>query len=104
MATNDVAMQNTFMLINNILPHKTCWKLGGKILNKCANFFKKNSTHGAPTLVDFCTNNWLKKNIIVRCPCGSDDVWIIANMANYTFVRVYFNMSSKFVKEYCTKI
>jgi hypothetical protein len=51
-ATNDMAMQNMFMLTNNILPHKTCMKLGGKILNKGA---KKSFTsiHGAPTLVDF---------------------------------------------------
>jgi hypothetical protein len=32
---NDVATQNMFLLTNNILPHKTCLKPGGKIPNKC---------------------------------------------------------------------
>jgi len=33
---NDVAMQNMLLLTNNILPHKTCLKLRGRILNKGA--------------------------------------------------------------------
>ncbi len=51
-ATDDMAMQNMLLLIDNILPHKTCLKPRGRILNKGA---KKQfaSTHGAPTLVDF---------------------------------------------------
>jgi len=54
MAMNDMAMQNMLLLIDNILPHKTCLKPRGRILNKGA---KKQfaSTHGAPTLVDFYT-------------------------------------------------
>jgi len=32
---NDVATQNMFLLTDNILPHRTCLKLKGKILNKC---------------------------------------------------------------------
>jgi hypothetical protein len=38
MATNDMAMQNMHLLIDNILPHKTCLKLRGKIFSKGANF------------------------------------------------------------------
>ncbi len=64
---NDVAMQNMFLLTNNILPHtlvkkwgfynsdRTCMKPWGKILNKGAKNFFFVSIHGAPTLVDFCT-------------------------------------------------
>jgi hypothetical protein len=36
-------------------------------------------------LVDFYTYVELNKNIIVECPRGSDDMWIIANV-----VRIYF--------------
>jgi hypothetical protein len=32
--TNDVAMQNMFMLIDNIMPHRKCLKPRGMILNK----------------------------------------------------------------------
>jgi len=40
MATNDMVMQNMFLLTHNILQHKTCLKLGGKIHNKSTkNFF-----------------------------------------------------------------
>jgi hypothetical protein len=39
MATYDVAMQNMLLLTYNILPHKTCLKLRGKIFNKGANFY-----------------------------------------------------------------
>ncbi len=70
MATNDVAVQNMFLLTNNILPHKTCLKLGSKILDKSAKLFFA-STHGAPTLVDFFTYLELNKDIIVECPCES---------------------------------
>jgi hypothetical protein len=34
MTMNDVAVQSMFLLIDNILPHKTSLKLGGRILNK----------------------------------------------------------------------
>jgi hypothetical protein len=39
MATNDVVMQNTLLLTDNILPLQTCLKLGGKIFNKGANIY-----------------------------------------------------------------
>jgi hypothetical protein len=58
------------LLTNNILPHKTCLKLGSKILNKGAKMFFA-STHGAPTLVDFFIYLELNKDIIVKCPCES---------------------------------
>jgi hypothetical protein len=35
MTTNDMATQNMLLLTNNILPHRTCLKLGGMIFNKC---------------------------------------------------------------------
>jgi hypothetical protein len=54
MATNDVVVQNTLLLIDHILPLKTCLKPGGKICNKGTNLFILVSTHGAPTLVDRC--------------------------------------------------
>jgi hypothetical protein len=63
-ATNDVAVQNMFLLIDNILPHKTCMKLGGKILNKDDTNVFLISTHGAPTLVDFYIYVKLNKNIL----------------------------------------
>jgi len=72
MPTNDMAVQNMIMLTNNILPHKTCLKSRGMILNKGAK--KISSTHGALTLVDFYTYVELNKNIIVECPCGNDDM------------------------------
>jgi hypothetical protein len=68
--TNDVAMQ-MLLLIDNILPHKTCLKPGGKIHNKGANLYFLASTHGKPPLVDFYTDVELNKNIIVECPCES---------------------------------
>jgi hypothetical protein len=37
MATNDMAMQNMLLFTNNILSHKTCLKLRGRIINKGAN-------------------------------------------------------------------
>jgi hypothetical protein len=46
MATNDVVMQNTLLLTDNILPLQTCLKLGGKIFNKGANIYI------------FCFNTW----------------------------------------------
>jgi hypothetical protein len=33
------------------------------------------STHGAPTLVDFYTNIWLNKNIVIKCLCGGSTWW-----------------------------
>jgi hypothetical protein len=36
-------------------------------------------------LVDFYAYVELNKNIIVECPCGNDDMWIIVDM-----VRIYF--------------
>ncbi len=44
-ATNDVVLQNMFMLTNNIMPCKTCLKPWGRIFNKCAKNF-------------FCFNTW----------------------------------------------
>ncbi len=43
---NDVVVHNTLLLTNNILPHKTCLKLKGMILNKGANFFCCFNTWG----------------------------------------------------------
>jgi len=37
MAINDMVVQNMFLLTYNILQHKTCLKLGGKIHNKGTN-------------------------------------------------------------------
>ncbi len=99
-----VLSPNMLLLIDNILPHKTCLKLRGMIINKCANFILFISTHGAPTLVYFCINVWLNKDIVVGCPCGSDDMWVIVYMVEYTFVRVFSNMSSKFVKNILTNM
>ncbi len=48
MATNDVVMHNMFLLIDNILPHKTCLKARGRIFNKGAKNIFFASTHGAP--------------------------------------------------------
>jgi len=36
----------------------------------------------------------------VANPHGNDDMWIIIDVVEYIFVMVYFDMSSKFVKEY----
>jgi hypothetical protein len=58
------------------------------------------STHGALTMVYFCIKVWLNKDIIVGCPHGSDDVWFFTNAVEYIFVKVYFDMSSKSIKEY----
>jgi hypothetical protein len=69
--TNDMAVQNMFFLINNILPHNTCLKPRGRIFNKGAKNLFFASTHGAPTLVDFYTYVELNKNTIVECPCES---------------------------------
>jgi hypothetical protein len=46
MATNDVAMQKMPMLIDNILPHRTCLKLGGKILINAPIIFFYFNTWG----------------------------------------------------------
>jgi hypothetical protein len=54
MDTNDMVIQNMLLLIDNVMQHMTCMKPKGKIFNKCAKCFFA-STHGAPTLVDFCT-------------------------------------------------
>ncbi len=69
--TNDVAVQNMLLLTDNILPHKTCLKLGGMILNKGANFYFFASTHGTPTLVDLYIYVELDKNTIIVCPLES---------------------------------
>jgi hypothetical protein len=55
------------LLIDNILPHKTHLKPGGKNFNKGAKK-KIVSTHGALTLVDFYIYVELNKDIIVKCP------------------------------------
>jgi hypothetical protein len=57
-----------FLPIDNILPHKTCMKLGGKILNKVDKNVFFISTLGAPTLVDLYIYVKLNKNTIVECP------------------------------------
>jgi hypothetical protein len=44
-ATNDMVVQNMLLLIDNIMPHKTCLKLGSRILSKGAKFY-------------FCFNTW----------------------------------------------
>jgi phosphoribosylpyrophosphate synthetase len=72
--TNDVAMQNMLLLIDNIMPHRTCLKPRDMIFNKGAKSFFFASTHGALTLVNFCTYVELNKNIVIGCPCGSDDI------------------------------
>jgi hypothetical protein len=68
MTTNDVVVQNMFLLIDNILSHKTCMKPRDRILNKGAENIFSFSTHGAPTLVDFYTYVELNKDTIVECP------------------------------------
>jgi hypothetical protein len=73
-AINDVAVCNTLLLTNNILPHKTHLKLKGMILNKGAKNVYFASTHVAPTLVNFYTYVELNKDTVVGCPCGKDDV------------------------------
>jgi hypothetical protein len=60
-AMNDVVMQNMLLSTYNILPHKTCSKLGDRILNRGAKNIFSSSTHGAPTLVDFYINVELNK-------------------------------------------
>ncbi len=35
MTTSDMATQNMLLLTNNMLPHRTCLKSRGMILNKC---------------------------------------------------------------------
>jgi hypothetical protein len=57
----------------------------GMILNKATNLFFFAWTHGAPTLVDFYTYVELNKDTIIKCPHGSDDMWVIADV-----VRIYF--------------
>jgi hypothetical protein len=69
-AMNDMVVQNMLLLTYNILPHKTCLKLGGMIHNKGAKK-KIASTHGAPTLIDFYTHVKLNKDITIECPCES---------------------------------
>jgi hypothetical protein len=69
-AMNDMVVQNMFLLIDNILQHETCLKLGGKILNKGTKKLFFASTHGAPTLVDLCIYVELNKDIVVECPRG----------------------------------
>jgi hypothetical protein len=36
----------------------------------------------------------------VANPHGSDDTWVIIDVVEYIFVKVYFDISSKFVKKY----
>jgi hypothetical protein len=64
-----MAMHNMLLLIDNILPHKTCLKPRGRIFNKGAKKNSFASTHGTPSLVDFYTYVELNKNTIVKCPC-----------------------------------
>ncbi len=66
-ATNDVVVQNMLLLTDNILPHKTCLKPRGMILDKGGQK-KIASTHGASTLVDFYIYVELNKNTIIECP------------------------------------
>ncbi len=70
-ATNDMVVQNMLMLIDNILPHKTCMKPGGRIFDKGAKNVFFASTYGPPTLVDFYIYVELNKNIIIECACES---------------------------------
>jgi hypothetical protein len=70
MTTNEAPVQNMLLLTYNILPHKTCLKLGSRILNKGAKMFFA-STHGAWTLVDFYTYLELNKDTFAKCQCES---------------------------------
>jgi hypothetical protein len=73
-----------------------------RFLKMCQTFFFV-STNGAPTLVKFCTNVWLNIDMLdvhVVNPRGNDDVWVSANLVEYTFVIIYYDMSLKFFKEY----
>jgi hypothetical protein len=44
----------------------------------------------APTLVNFYTYVELNKDTVVGCPCGKDDVWIIADMVGIYFCHGIF--------------
>jgi hypothetical protein len=70
MTINDMVVQNMLLLIDNILPHKTCLKPKARFLIKFPFLFIFVSTHGTPTLEDFSTYVELSKDTIVECPCG----------------------------------
>jgi len=72
MTMNDVAVQSMLLLIDNILPDKTCLKLGGRILNKGAK--KINCFNTWRTLLNFYIYIELNKDTIVRFPHGNDDM------------------------------
>jgi hypothetical protein len=59
------------------------------------------STHGAQTSVRLCIHIWFNIDIIVRCPCGSDDVWVcVVDILEYFFYYSIFWHVTKFIKEY----
>jgi hypothetical protein len=57
------------------------------------------STHGAQTLVRLCIHIWFNIHIVVKCPCGSDDVSVfVIDTVEYFFIKVYFDMSQDLLK------
>jgi hypothetical protein len=93
-----------FMLLNNILPCRTCLKPRRKIIKRCAkNIFLLQHVGHQPWWNFELTFDWTKTLLLgvhVADPYGSDNVWIFADVVEYIFVKVYCDMSSKSIKEY----
>jgi hypothetical protein len=104
MATNDVAMQNMLLLIDNILPHKTCWKPRGRILIKtpktffCFNTWRTNLgrfmyLHWIEQRHNCQISTWQVHVVVMTCE-------LLLTWQEYTFVKAYVDTSSKFVRGY----
>jgi uncharacterized membrane protein len=81
------------------------WKQGAWLLVKPPKFYFFVSTHGAPTLVDYYTYIELNKDVFFRVSMWQIHVVVmmgelLSTWQEYTFVRVYFAMSSKSIMEY----
>jgi hypothetical protein len=105
MATNDVVVQNMLLLTDNILPHKICLKLGGMILNEGTQIIIFCFNTGGTDLGRFLYLCWIEQRhffgvsmwqihmVVMTCK-------LLLTWQKYTFVGVYFDMSSKSIMEY----
>jgi len=51
------------------------------------------NAHGAQSLVRLCIHIWFNMDIVANIHMVNDDVLVCANMLEFFFVRVYFDMS-----------
>jgi len=103
MAMNDVTMQNMFLLTNNILAHKRCVEAKAWFLIELFFFFPFNTWH--INLGKFIYLCWIEQRhycwmFMWQIQMAVMTCELLLTWYEYICVKVYFDVSSKFIKQY----